>query len=66
MRYGTLRVRELVFELPDGAGSANATVTVAGRTVPAAVRRDGNEARLALDSELLAAEGETLEVAWKW
>jgi hypothetical protein len=41
-------------------------VAVAGRTVPATVRRDGNEARLALDSELLAAEGETLEVAWKW
>ena len=66
VRYGTLRVRELVFELPDGAGAANATVTIAGRTVPAAVRRDGNEARLALDNELLAAEGETLDVAWKW
>ena len=61
-----LRLRELVFELPDGAGAATATVTVAGRTVPAAVRRDGNEVRLALDNELLAAEGETLEVAWKW
>ena len=55
-----------MFELPEGAGAAEATLTVAGRTVPAAVRRDGKEVRLALESEVLAAEGETLEVAWKW
>jgi uncharacterized protein (DUF608 family) len=66
VRYGTLRVRELVFELPAGADTAHATVSVAGRTVPAGVRRDGNEARLTLDNELQVAEGETLEAVWKW
>jgi hypothetical protein len=66
VRYGTLRVRELVFELPDGADTAHATVTSAGRTVPATVSRDGNEARLTLDNELPVVEGETLEAVWTW
>ncbi|HPM83281.1 MAG TPA: GH116 family glycosyl-hydrolase [Candidatus Anammoximicrobium sp.] len=66
VRYGKLRVRELVFELPADAGAAEATLTIAGRTVPAAVRRDGQEVRLALESEVLATEGETLEVSCNW
>jgi hypothetical protein len=66
VRYGTLRVRELVFELPAGADTAHTTLTVAGRTIPAGLRRDGNEARLTLDNELQVAEGETLELVWKW
>ncbi len=66
VRYGKLRVRELVFELPENAGKAEATLTIAGRTVPAAVRRDGGEVRLALESDVLATEGETLEVSCNW
>lgn len=66
VRHGKLRVRELVFELPAGAAAAQATLTVSGRAVLATVRRDGNDFRLALANELTAAEGDTLELTWKW
>ena len=66
VRYGTLQVRELVFDLPAGADSARATLTAAGRPVPATVARHGTEARLTLDNSLQVAEGEVLEVAWNW
>lgn len=65
VRHGQLRVRELVFELPAGAGAPEATLTIAGRAVPATVRRDGKDVRLALASEVVAVEGDTLEVSWK-
>ncbi|MCR4415224.1 MAG: non-lysosomal glucosylceramidase, partial [Thermoguttaceae bacterium] len=66
VRHGRLRLRELVFELPEGAGQVAATVTASGRPVNVALRRDGAEVRLALAQETVVPEGETVDVSLRW
>jgi hypothetical protein len=62
VRHGQLRLKELVFELPLDTTSATATVTLAGQTLASAVRRDGTEIRLTLDSEVTVKEGDAIEI----
>jgi uncharacterized protein (DUF608 family) len=62
VRYGRLRLRELVFALPGPA--AGATVTGAGRPVPAALRQTESNVRLVLEQETEVPEGSALEVAF--
>lgn len=62
VRHGRLPVRELVFELPDGTGSTTAALTVAGRSVPTTLRRDGAIVRVVLENEALAVAGDAVEV----
>jgi hypothetical protein len=64
VRHGRLRLKELVFELPAGAESATAAVMVAGQSLPAAIRRDGAQASLTLDSDVTVPEGQALEVGF--
>ncbi len=62
VRYGRLRLRELVFALPGPA--AGASVTIAGRPIPAALRQTGSDCRLVLEQETKVPEGAALEVAF--
>ena len=64
VRHGRLRLKELVFELPAGAESATAALTVDGRPLTATLRRDGNQANLALAAEVVVSEGHVLEVTF--
>jgi uncharacterized protein (DUF608 family) len=61
LRRGRLRLSELVFELPKVA-TASATVTIAGRSTPAALQQSGAEIRMVLEREAIIAEGEMIEV----
>jgi non-lysosomal glucosylceramidase len=65
VRHGRLRLKELVFALPDGV-AATATVKIAGQTVPATLAQSGKEVRLALGQEVIVAEGEAVEVSFPW
>ena len=65
VRHGRLRVKELVFALPQEA-AATATLKIAGQSVAAALEQTGTEVRLALGKEVIVAEGEVIEVTWQW
>ncbi len=45
LKYGRLKVREMVFELPDGAKPGKVTVRTNGRELPAKVSTNGRELR---------------------
>jgi len=64
--WGRLRVRTLVFELPDGAGEAKATVTAAGKAVGAAIGRDGRRVTVTLANEAVVRAGQTVEAVFQW
>ncbi|MCX6900669.1 MAG: GH116 family glycosyl-hydrolase [Verrucomicrobia bacterium] len=66
LRHGKLRLQELVFEIPSMAKGPIAKVTVSDRAIPASLKRDGTEVRLALAETVCVAEGETVEVALRW
>jgi len=66
VRYGRLRVRELVFAVPEGAGQVTADMPVEGRRPEVALQREGNEVRLVLGEEVEVSEGSALEVALSW
>ncbi len=62
VRHGRLRLRTLVFELPDAAGDPEAVVRLGAKAVPAAAHRSGLEIRLDLPETLEVAEGQAVEV----
>jgi len=62
LRYGTLRLTELVFEMPEGARAADVTVTTGGAKVATDQRIDGRDVCIALRKPLTLKAGETLEV----
>jgi len=55
-----------VFELPEGAGEAKASVTAAGKPVQAAVRRDGRRVTLTLAKDVVIQAGEVVEADLTW
>lgn len=66
MRHGSLRLKELVFEIPLAAKAPVAKITVGDRALPASLKRDGAEVRLVLAKTALVSEGEAAEVALRW
>jgi len=66
VEWGRLRARTLVFELPEGAGEAKASVTAAGKPVQAAVRRDGRRVTLTLAKDVVIQAGEVVEADLTW
>jgi len=66
VRHGRLRVRELVFEVPEGAGTLRAEVTAAGEAVPARVQREGDDVRLVLAQTAEIAEGHAIVAKLNW
>ncbi|OHB67033.1 MAG: hypothetical protein A2V70_13540 [Planctomycetes bacterium RBG_13_63_9] len=65
VRRGQLRLRELVFSAPKPVAKT-AAITIAGRSVTAALRQTDDEVRLAFEEETVVPEGATLEVALRW
>ena len=61
--YGTLTVRELVFELPKGAAPATLAVSLDGRGVPAWHQLVGQRLGLALAEPLVVKAGSSLKIA---
>ncbi len=62
IRHGRLRLRELVFQTPENAGAASASVRLAGRDIPVKLTRDGSDVRLSLAAPVTVEEGQAVEV----
>jgi non-lysosomal glucosylceramidase len=62
VHWGRLRVTSLGIELPDGAKLGDATVTVAGKPVPAAAKQEGCRATLTLAQPAVVAADQAVEV----
>lgn len=61
VRHGRLKVRELVFAVPEGTPAA-AKVSIAGKAVKCAVERNGDEVRIRLAAPATVTEGQAVEV----
>jgi len=62
VRYGKLRVRSLVFELPEGAKPTEVTVTLGGRPVAATFSTSGREIRIQLKEPMILDTDSPLEI----
>ncbi|MDH7571073.1 MAG: glucosylceramidase, partial [Armatimonadota bacterium] len=62
VRYGRLRLAELLFSLPPEIPAAGALVTVGGRPVAASFQREGDTVRLRVKSPVTVREGDVVEV----
>ncbi|QEH32152.1 hypothetical protein OJF2_06210 [Aquisphaera giovannonii] len=62
VRWGSLRLKTLAFEAPEGKRFSAAKVTAAGKSVAAAVSQDGRRATVTLGEDVNLAAGEALEV----
>ncbi len=62
LRYGTLRLRELVFEVPDGKAVGDVAVTSGGRSIAATHQTDGRTLRVVLPAPLTLKAGSHLDV----
>ena len=61
VRAGQLRVRTLVFEVPEGTPET-VSVRVAGEPVPSTHRMEGRRLTISLEQEITAKRGEAIEV----
>jgi non-lysosomal glucosylceramidase len=66
VRHGTLRLKELVFELPPDAANVTATATAGGKPMGVVVKHDGAELRLVLEKECLVPEGDAIQSTIQW
>jgi len=66
LAWGRLRVRTLVFELPETAGEARATVTAGGKQVGARLSREGPRATLTLERDAAIEAGQAIETVLTW
>jgi len=66
LRYGQLALKELVFELPEGAANPKAAVTVAGKPSEAALRQEGTEVRLVLPQRVVIRKGDGVQLGVSW
>lgn len=62
VRHGWLKLKELVFAVPENMGAPTATVFVAAKRVKAEVQTKGTEVRLQLGKPLEVSEGTFIEV----
>jgi hypothetical protein len=66
VKWGRLRLRELVTEVPLGAAVAGAKVRAAGEARSAAVRQDGRRINLTLDKEAVLEAGQAVTAELDW
>ena len=66
VKWGTLRARTLVFDLPAGAKLAKATVTAAGKAAPVTARQTGATVTLEFDKPVIVSAGAAIEAALTW
>ncbi len=62
VRHGRLRIRSMVFEVPDGVQVASARVTVGGKVVGCTMKQDGRDVRIALNAEVSVAAGKDVRI----
>lgn len=62
VKWGRLRLRTLALDVPAEIDAARLAVTVAGKPVPAAARREGTRVLLTLAAETTLNAGERIEV----
>jgi hypothetical protein len=61
VRSGKLRVKTLVFEVPEGRAAAQVTVKANGRAVESTHALDGGRVTITLAAEVTIAEGQSIE-----
>jgi uncharacterized protein (DUF608 family) len=66
LRYGTLGIRELVFELPEGAEEPKVVVRCSEENVPATLAQDGSRVTVALSRLTRLQEGQALTATFTW
>ena len=64
VKYGRLRAKTLLFELPQDAGEPKVTVTAAGKNVAADAKQDGARVTLTLAKPVEVEGGEAIEVTF--
>jgi len=66
VRYGKLRVKTLIFELPEGAKPSKVSVAVDARAVPSSHTCQAARLTISLGSEVTVSEGQNLTVVTRW
>ncbi len=66
VKWGRLRARTLVLEVPGDAGDVRAAVTAAGKTVDARLGREGPRVILTLDRDVVVEAGQAVEAVLTW
>jgi hypothetical protein len=62
LKWGTLRLHSLRFELPEGVTPTDAAVTLDGKPLPSRLAVEGRSARITLGAEAVLHKNETLAV----
>jgi hypothetical protein len=65
VRHGQLRIRELVFEVPDYAKKITATIFVGQNKIRANLNRVDEEIHLVLEKEQVLLEGQAVDITIK-
>ena len=66
VKWGSLSLKTLGFDLPEGAQSSATEISVAGKTVPADAKQEGRRVTLALAQTSVLEKGEAVEVTATW
>jgi hypothetical protein len=66
VRWGRVRVRTLLFEVPEGARVAKASVSAGGKEAAVEVRQEGRRVTLVLSEPLTVAADQAIDVALAW
>ncbi|MHB0998919.1 MAG: hypothetical protein ACYC27_06705 [Armatimonadota bacterium] len=62
MRYGSINIKSMIFELPDGFGNPSAAVTVNGKRLNADLQIDGGRFTITLPDVVSMSAGDTLDI----
>ncbi len=66
LRHGSLKIKQLLFQVPSEAGGIRATVRSAERTLPLTVRQTGTSLEIQLATPLTLGASSTLEATITW
>jgi len=66
VKWGKLRLKSLVFELPEDATLKETTISVAGRKLPADAKQDGRTVKLTLAAPVVVEFDQEVEAALKF
>ncbi len=62
VKYGSLRIKTLVFKLPGAEKLKNVAVTLAGRKLRAKAEQEGNQITIVAAQDIVVSAGEAIEV----
>ncbi|MGB2824353.1 MAG: glucosylceramidase, partial [Phycisphaerae bacterium] len=66
VRYGKLRVKTLIFELPEGAKPSKVSVAIGDRAIRSQHASEGGILTISLGSEVTIGEGQNMTVVTQW